>query len=457
MLDRLLRWLFGARTAPVGTAPSGFDTLNRQAPLKAAPQPVSTVIAADEAANTYLCREAVLGRDQRIAGYHFLLQESTRNRIRASSRRVRHVYTEVLIRNLMQADVGSLLEHRLLFIDIPDSFADNPSLTLLPAAKSVLVLEHLSDTDAPSVPELLQTTARLRQAGFRIGVPDPVRMPALAPLLPQADFVVLDASGLDAEHGLLLSARIAAEAPAARLLVRALPGLEDFRFCLSLGALYFQGPFITRREDWSSRQVSPSVTHLARLLARLRADGDTSEIVALLKQDAALTVRLLRYINAAASGLQEQVSSIERAMTLLGRAALQRWVTLLICSTDTGNHNAAALETALVRARMMELLGQQRSAADREALFLTGLLSLIDVILQVPMERAITSLAASPEIEAAVLHGEGPYAAALQLASACEGGDRDRLSEAAERWGLDPAHATSTHIEALAWAMAAQQ
>ncbi|TAH44180.1 MAG: HDOD domain-containing protein [Betaproteobacteria bacterium] len=469
MLRAFFDWLFGRRrsaapataahakapSAPRDTDPAGFQVLNRSAPLRS--ESPDTPVEID--ANTiFLCREAVLGRDQRIAGYQFMLQEGTRNRIRHSSRRVHHLYAEVLVRNLVRADIGTLIGRRFAFIDVPDSFLDHPCLAALPAHKTVLVLGTHPDPGAPDIHSLRETVNRLRVTGVRIGVPDPAVVSEFRPLLPLADFVMLRAPALDARRGLQLAAQVVEAAPQARLLVRDLPGLEDFRFCYKLGASLFQGPFITSRENWDDRDLGPSAARLTRLIGHVKADADTSELAALLKEDAALSLRLLRYINAAANGLAEHVASIERAVLVIGRDKLYRWLILLVCSMDPpSGRSSAALESALVRARMLELLGEDRSPAEREALFLTGLLSLIDVILEVPMEKAIGPLSLAPEINLAVRHGEGPYASLLELAIACEQLNAERISSAASRCGVAPGVASERHLAALSWALAIQE
>jgi EAL and modified HD-GYP domain-containing signal transduction protein len=468
MLKALLDWLFGRRrTVPAGaTRPTvklaprddvdndarGFQALNQSAPLRTEGAPDQSEA---EALATYLCREAVLGRDQRIAGYQFLLQEGTRNRIRHSSRRVHHLYAEVLVRNLVRADIGRLIGHRLAFIDVPDSFLDHPCIGTLPPHNTVLVLSTHPDQGAPTPAALHDTVSRLRGAGIRIGLPDPAVVTEFAPLLGQADFIMLRAPAIDARRGLQLATRVIETAPQARLLVRDLPALEDFRFCFKLGASLFQGPFITSREDWSERDLGPGAARLTRLIGKVKADTDTHELAALLKEDAALSLRLLRYINAAANGLGENVSSIERALLVIGREKLYRWLILLACSMDApSGRSSAALENALIRARLLELLGEERPAPEREALFLTGLLSLIDVVLQVPMEKALGPLSLAPEIELAVLHGEGPYAPLLQLAIACEQLNAESIFIAASRCDVAPSVASDKHMQALSWAVA---
>ncbi len=457
MLAKLLAFfknlLSGQAATDARDDEAAYKTLNQQAPLRQ----TITANEAEQSGNTFLCRETVLGRDQRIAGYQFMLQEATRDRIRSGSRRIRHVYAEVLVLTLIRANIERLLGHRLAFLDVPSSFLNHPCLSGLPPKNTVLVVEHLDD-DAPPDDELLAAVGRLRAAGFRIAIPDPTIVTTCEPLLPQADIVFAQVAASNPEHLHRLIKYLAGLPKPVTLLMRNLPGQEDFHFCFQLGAHLFQGPFITRREDWQEKPFGPNAARLTTLLSRLRENTDTTELVEWLKHDAALSLRLLRYINSAASGLRSPVTSIEHALVMLGRNRLRRWLILLLCTTDRNSPRASAmLENALVRARMMETMVRGRPQEETDALFLTGLVSLIDIVLEVPMSRAVSILAVPAEIEAAVLRNEGPYAALLQLAAACESTGNDDLAQAAERCGVTPTAATMCHLDALAWALSFEE
>jgi len=430
-----------------------FATLERHAPIKRTDSAAEPAGSNGEA-SSFLCREAVLGPEQRVTGYQFMLHEGTRNRIRTRSRRIHHVYAEVLVRNIAQAEIGRLLGHRTAFLDIPDSFLEHPAILDLPAGNTALIITTLEEDGAPASNDLLAAVQRMRAAGYRIGLRATDLIGERALLLPHADFVTLQAAAADPAQLKALVERLQIPGLHATLIARDLPSQDDFQLCHTLGATLFQGPFITSREDWRGNRLGPNSARLAELISRLRRDADTGELVDLLKQDAALSLRLMRYINSAALGLHQDVASIERAVLQLGRDKLYRWLMLLLYGADKGSaRSTAVLENALIRARLMELLGEGRPAAERDALYLVGLLSLADVVLQVPMTEAIASLATAPEIEAAVLRGEGSLAEFLQLAIACESGESDVLQLAAERCGISPALASRRHLDAFAWAL----
>jgi EAL and modified HD-GYP domain-containing signal transduction protein len=458
MLKRLLARLFGSGASHRSDNNADFETLNRHAPLRhsAVRQEVAAPAAAEpEPPSGFICRETILGRDHRVAGYQFMLQQGTRDRIRSRSRRIHHVYVEVLVRNILKLDVLRLLGHRKAFLDVPDSFLDHPSIAELPPASSVLTIGTVDDEGAPDPAQVLDSVRRLRKAGYGIAIDVSVADAANAFLLPEADFLIVHANAADPQRMRDVAANLRRRNSRSLLVARDVPTQDDFLFCFGLGASLYQGPFITRREDWSGNTIGPNAARIADLLARLRReDSDLHEIAQALQQDPALALRLMRYINSASIGMREEITSIERALLLLGREKLYRWLMLLIYSADKGTaRSTSLLENALVRARMMELLGAHRPERERDAMFLVGLLSLVDAMLQVPMQEAMASLATAQEIEAAVVRGEGPMADLLQLAIACEQDNVAELTRIAAKYDIDPAVVNDCHLQALAWAL----
>lgn len=447
----LIKRLFGGVPSKTAAGHKEFDTLNRQAPIK--PDSPNSVGEGAPAAG-FVCRETILGRDQRVAGYHFLLHQATRTRLASRSRRIHHVYAEVLVRNLIKIEVGRLLGHRLAFFEVPDSFLEHEALTELPPENAVMTLMALPDHGGPTPAQVIERVRALRARGYRFAVNAMTQEAPGAYLLAEADFVIVRADQADPKRLRDFTEALARADSKRQWLARELPSHDEFQLCFTLGASFFQGPFVTRREDWSNNSLGPNSARIADLLSRLRREVDTREIAEVLKQDPALSLRLMRYINSAAMGLREEVTSIERALLQLGREKLYRWLSLLLYGADNRNPaSSALLESALVRARMLELLGEDQPAETRDALFLVGLLSLVDAVLQVPMPVALAQLAASPEIEAAVARGEGEMADLLALAIACEGNDAQAVTAAAERCGITAEAASAAHVDALAWAL----
>lgn len=428
--------------AGASAALEDFEELNRQAPLRH----TSTA-----STSTLLCRDPLLGRDQRIAGYRFTLRESTRNRIRLSSRSIHHVYAEVLVNNLLEANVLRLLEHRLAVIEVPDSFLWHPSLRRFPSANTIFTLERTDDRSLQHQQELVQQIAVLRQLGYRIGMHASTLEEIPAELMPLLSMVLTSGARSDPGDLRRLLACLHRQAPHAEIAAIDLDTTEEFQFLHGLGARYFHGPFVTRREEWKTADIAPEVLKARPLIEALRSDGPLAEVVAQAKRNPLIVLRLLRYANSAAFHRGTEVSSIEHAIQLVGRTQLLRWLMLVLLGGHAGDGRShAALESAMVRGRTLELLAPQ---AEGSNLFLVGLLSLADVIFQAEMASALDSLGVSEDIRAAILSGSGPYGAMLALAMAWESGEIERIEECAQRCQLGLESTAEAYMQALWWAL----
>jgi EAL and modified HD-GYP domain-containing signal transduction protein len=108
--------------------------------------------------------------------------------------------------------------------------------------------------------------------------------------------------------------------------------LEDYELARKFGCKCFSGSFVTRREDWTGRELSPQMMNVASMINRIREEANFRAIAQVLKQDMAMSYRLLRYVNAATQGLSQRIASIEQALMILGQDQLDRWLTLVLLS-----------------------------------------------------------------------------------------------------------------------------
>jgi EAL and modified HD-GYP domain-containing signal transduction protein len=186
-------------------------------------------------------------------------------------------------------------------------------------------------------------------------------------------------------------------------------------------------------------------------MAREKAPIERME--AAFKRNAALTYRLLRYINSPANGLGRSIQSIGHALVWLGFEPLYRWLSLLLFSTGEGDGRSdALLRNALVRARFMENLGAlQLEPKQRGGLFIVGILSHLDALLNLPMSQAIEPLKLPDAMRDALLTRTGLYAPYLLLAQACEHFDQEAVNTLASQHGLSADEVNLAHVNALIW------
>jgi len=295
----------------------------------------------------------------------------------------------------------------------------------------------------------------LAQAGHWLGLdlrfaePEP---PCLLALLPVCRVARLSVQAFDVPELGQWQARLAEAG--LQTLAAGVDSSTEQHACLQLGFKHLQGSFYLHPQPSAPHRLDGERLRLMQLINRVLEKADIAELEAGFKHDAGLSVRLLRFINSPAIGLRQPIESIAHALMLLGHEPLYRWLTfLLFASGEPGPHDRALLGQALVRARLCELLGRsQLGEGRRGSLFITGMLSLLDALLNLPMAEALASLRLEAPIQAALTGQQGPYAPALALAIACERLDDAGIATWAAGLGLTEAAVNAAHLQAIAWA-----
>ncbi|MBB1485983.1 EAL and HDOD domain-containing protein [Oceanospirillum sediminis] len=172
----------------------------------------------------------------------------------------------------------------------------------------------------------------------------------------------------------------------------------------------------------------------------------------LIIQDLQLYYKLLRFINSAYYSFNRKINSIKEALIYLGLNAL-RSLTLVIALSETCTQSPDLFYLALTRARMSELLAEARGWPNASIFFNAGLISLLDILLDIPMGVILSELPLNTAIKNAVLHYEGRTGAALQCAMYYENVDWQKIEDS--QFEKDLAH--SAYLEASRWATALQQ
>lgn len=489
MLGALLKWLFGKRDSRhhsssaeqvrrASPASLNESKLDGFAPLKevghsavfgqgldpslptasSVTSPAKKGVAPAETVQSFICREPMLDSSGRMAGYEFMLRKSPRNKVRHENRAVLRLYDEVLLRNVIDMEIGRLLGSRLAFIGIFPASLGCRLFESLPKKGVVLVIRSASEL----IEQPEETWARLKalkEEGFLIALEDFSDAPEMGRLLQVTDLAIIDVSSEDPQRLSYRVDSLYSQNPGIRLIAKNVESTEAYEACRKLRFNYFQGPFLTRLEELEQPKVSTNHIRLFELLNLIQKDADITELVKVFKLDPMLTYKFLRYINSAGGGLVTKVATIEQAIAVLGQKKLYRWLTLLLYSGGTVNpQDWALMENAMVRGRMTETLGREVfPPGELDNLFIVGFFSLLDVLLRMPMGQALAHLNLSEELIQALVRKEGKYAPYLELVIACEQFNPERIAELAAECGLDVRKVNLAHVDAMLWALEVEQ
>jgi EAL and modified HD-GYP domain-containing signal transduction protein len=304
------------------------------------------------------------------------------------------------------------------------------------------VLEVLENV--PPTPQVIDGLMHLAELGYTIAMDDFIYSPLFEPALQHVKMIKYDYADT---HGLALRRRITEDHRAGRLVVveRIETHLEH-RDAELAGADFYQGYFFAKPKTLSVQSVPPSRLTLLQLLASVNdPNASTDEIVSILTQDVAMSVKALRYVNSAATGAATNIDSIERAAILLGRDTLRSWTSLTLMAAMNAQPSEL-LGLALWRAKACENIARFRQRRNPSSYYAVGMLSLLDAITGTTMEAVLRDLSLSDDIRACLLGEDSTLGDVLQQVIELERADRDQIEVDVEPCVLD------AHQRALVWA-----
>lgn len=389
----------------------------------------------------FIARQPIYNRTQHVFGYELLYRSDDDNRAKitegdvATSQTLLNAFTEIGLDNL----VGS----RSAFINLTRSFLTGKYPLPLPSDR--VVIEVLEDVEIDS--ELVQALTRLSRQGYTIALDDFVYREEVVPLLKLVNIIKLDVQALP-EDDLRYHIATLGEYKHLKLLAEKVERLEEYEVCRELGFHYFQGYFFSRPRIIKRKRVPNNQVALVQLLAELqRPDTTVPKLESLISRDVGLSYKLLRYINSAFFGLPKPIESIQRAVVFLGTNVIKRWATLLVLSR-VDDKPVELMVTAVVRAKMSETLAKAMGYEAEEICFTVGLLSVLDALLDMEMEKVLAMLTMSDEVNNALLHREGAPGKILDMVLHYEFNEWDevRHSEVA------PEIIRDAYLQAIAWA-----
>lgn len=395
----------------------------------------------------FITRLPLLDGDYRLVGYELRVRRDTPLPVIPGARDLDQIQDEALLTSVIDLDFVQALGHKLILLALAPAGLHSPLLEQLGAERVLLAV--------PPAPPDSETGARCRELagrGFRLVVDDPGDLQPHATPIPAHSHVRIDAGGQDAMALAKRAARVR-RLGAAGLIAANVDSLEAYEACRSLAFEFVQGYFFTQAPATASRTLHAGRLLIMELLNLVMGRAEFPRIEAKFKLDAGLSYKLLRYINSPAVGLRYPIKSIGQALVMLGHDQLYRWLTLLMFTHNPGDPRCRALlKNAVVRARLTESLGESRLAAgERGGLFIAGILSMLDALLNLPMEQAIAPLKLPQAVVDALLKDEGAYAPYLQLARACEQFDQGVIGRLCARAGLSPEAVNLAHVNALIW------
>jgi c-di-GMP-related signal transduction protein len=297
----------------------------------------------------YVARQPILTDNEQVFGYELLFRNGVDDYFESTDPDVASRST-VDTSMLMGLDI--LCDGRQAFINCTRDTLLKDYVTLLPPGQAVAEIVQSVPVD-----DLVKAACvRLKNGGYKIALDDFVVNDPRAEFAKFADIIKLDVKATSAEERAALVKRYST--PACRMLAKTVETREEFSACQKAGFSYFQGYFFRKPEMLHAREIPKNRANYLRLLQAISHDEiEFEEIDGIIKGEASLCYRLLRYLNSAAFGFSSEIQSVKHGLSILGEREVRRWVRM-VATLGAGQDKPSDLVlSAMVRARYCELLG----------------------------------------------------------------------------------------------------
>ena len=367
----------------------------------------------------FLGRQPIFNRRREVVAYELLYRQAGSSCAQITN--ADQATAQVILDTFSALGLKQVAGDADIYINLTEGFFYNRYPIPFPPEKTVIeVPETIRITD-----KLVKAISDLSSQGYRIALDDVTDLNNVKPLLPFADIVKLDLPQLDRFR--LHEYVNALRRYPIQILAEKVERPEELVMCQRTGFDLFQGFFLCRPEVVSGRRLDASRIITLQLISKLQdPEISFSVLETLISQDVTLSYKLLQLINSVYYGVTHKVNSIRQAMSLLGLKSLRNWVIVvsLFGATDKPRE---LTRIALVRAQMCELLARQRGFTSQETYFLTGMLSVLDALLDQPITQAIKPLQLADEVETALNDYTGPLGITLANVIAYERGAWEHL------------------------------
>ena len=355
--------------------------------------------------------------------------------------------SKVIIDTFQTFGITNLTNGKPAFINFSENLIKNEIATLFPSAS--LVIEILETVNPDE--NIIEKCKTLKSMGYTIALDDFVYKPEYEMIIEFADIIKIDfvnSNKADIEKTItrLRGRKI-------KLLAEKIETHEDFEYTKKLGFTLFQGFFFSRPEILTTSRLSPLKINSLHLMSKVnQLEIDFNEISGIISRDLSLTYNLLRLVNSAAFGLRREIGSVKQALVILGEKEIRKWVTLIALNGMGQDKPDEVLRLSLIRARFAELISYKTSFKNRSAdLFLTGIFSLLDVILNKPLADILDDINAPIDVKDALLNNSGVFGIIYKILRFYEKGQWEELRAHADLLNIDYREVIDDYISALLW------
>lgn len=395
---------------------------------------------------SYVARQPILDIDQHVVAYELLFRDGKSNSFPDID--PNQATSNILTNNHLTLGLEQVTGNLPAYINF---HAD----TLLRHFPSFLdpkkvVLEILEDV--PITDELLTACKNLKDKGYTLALDDFDFDDKWQKFYPIVDIIKVDVL----EFSILEISKLVRKLAGLKitLLAEKVETLQQFEKLKMLGFTLFQGYFFAKPEMLKQKKITTTKKNIIELISQAsKVDLNINTISDIFSVDPGLTYKLLRFINSPTYGSSQEITSLKHALAYIGQVELKKFIALLALSNLSSEKNSEIMRLSLARAKFCEQIALCRFESENPPkAFLTGILSLIDGILDHDLASVLDILPIHEEIKSALRNEKSDLTNYLLLVKSIEQGLWQESEIIADQIELDCDICFQAYKKSLSWA-----
>lgn len=400
---------------------------------------------------SYVARQAILDKNKVLYSYELLFRDGEKNCFPDIS--PDEATSKILTNSHLDLGLEDITAGKPAFINFhQDTLLHRFPTSLDPKKVVIEIVETVKPTS-----ELVQACKNIKEMGYTIALDDHDFHPQWDVLLPYTDIIKVDI--VECDEQTLIDNIDKYKGSKIKLVAEKIETIEDFEKYREMGFDYFQGYFFAKPEIIKQKKLPTSKLSLIELISASSAvEFDLEKVSNIIERDVSLSYKLLRFINNPLVDKSNKISNLRHALNFMGQIEVKKFIALLALANLGDNKPVELIHLSLVRAKFCELVGQAKSLSNNPPTgFLVGLFSLLDALLDQPMEGIVEKLPIGENIKMALCGDENELKSFLALIRAFEAGYWRGVANISKQLSLDLKMTQAFYNESLKWGIAMRQ
>jgi len=399
-----------------------------------------------------IARQPIFDTNLRIYGYELLYRSNAINASMAINAFTPcdpdQATSSVLTNSMFLFGMEKLTQGKLAFVNFSRRLLISDVMTFLPNRDIAVEILETVEPDALT----LAACEKLKANGYKIVLDDFVYHPRMDPLIDIADIIKIDFLMSDSSYCEAITKQFRRNKKLI-FLAEKVETYEQYCLALSWGYTLFQGYFFCKPVVVDTHDIQGNKLVYFKLLKELNnPKAGIKRLEEIIHRDISLSYKILKYVNSVGFGLKAKISSIKQAVAMMGNEKLSKFVTLVLLKGIGEDKPSELIVTSIIRGRFAELVAESLGIKDQISdAFLTGLFSLMDALLDKPMDKILAELPLNDNVSGALQRKPSRMTFILETVIAYEQGNWDKYDIYRQTIKLDDETAKKLYIEAVLW------